>query len=550
MLRLLPILVVLSLLVPGVASAATGQRDPSFGSGGEFRLAGEPVRAVARQADGRLVLAGERRVYRLTANGNLDLTFGTSGFVTPAGADRLRALVLQPDGRIVVGGSAGTRATLWRFDAAGQPDAAFGTSGRATLTTTTATEQVTALALAAEDKLVVAGEGAGDSLVWRRRGRDGAPDANFNAGGRLAITFAADSTETATALAVQPNGRILLAGSTATDAFIARLHPVAGLDPAYPGAGKQRLNLGGTETAAGLLLQPDGKLVVTGRTSVGANGVVWRFQADGLPDDTFNDAGVQFLELDSSETLGAPLLQPDGKLVLPGSTGTSGAVHRLTGSGRRDPTFDADGTATINAAALTTGALQDNGNVVVAGTSGADGVLYRLFGDPFRVTASTTGNGALLVNGSACTFSCTHLLDPGTNVELRAVPFGGSYLAVVLGAPCGLPCSYAIDRPLSIHARFESFFPAVAATEPERDTSAPKITRARLIDRTVRFTLSEAATTTATVKRGGRVITRARGTKSALTLRKRLTPGRYRITLVATDAAGNRSKPVTLTARR
>ncbi len=59
LLRLLTLMTALSLAVPAVASAATAERDPNFGIGGEFRLAGDRIRAAALQPDGKLVAAGE-----------------------------------------------------------------------------------------------------------------------------------------------------------------------------------------------------------------------------------------------------------------------------------------------------------------------------------------------------------------------------------------------------------------------------------------------------------------------------------------------------------
>lgn len=563
MLRLLPIAALLFLAAPPVASAAVAQRDPSFGAGGEFRLAGQPIRAVARQADGKLVLAAEQRLVRLNANGTLDTTFATGGSVTPSGVDRLRALVIQADGKIVVGGAAGGRATLYRFDTHGSHDPGFGTNGRATLTTNSVAEQVNALALTSEGKLVAAGDSNGDAVVWRRRARDGAADVNFNAGGRVAVPFAAGTTETATGVAVQPNGRIVVVGSTSAsaDAFVARLHPVAGLDPAFATAGKLQLNLGGTETASAVTLQPDGKLVVAGRTSVGANGVVWRLLADGQPDDVFNDAGVQFLDLDADETLAAALTQPDGKLLLAGGTsagGGDGAVHRLTTTGRPDTAFDGDGSATVDGGAAETlhaAVLQPDTNLIVAGTSGADGVVYRLLGDPVTVTVVSGGGLIRSVPGNlACTGVCSLALDPGTTLELTAFNLGRYLFTNWSAGPCasfGPVCTFPVTAPVTITANF-LWLPLTgpaAAAEPA-DTSPPSITRARVVDRTVRFALSEPATTTATVKRGTRVVARVTGAKTALKLRKPLAAGRYRVTLVATDRAGNRSRPVTVSVRR
>ncbi len=86
-------------------------------------------------------------------------------------------------------------------------------------------------------------------------------------------------------------------------------------------------------------------------------------------------------------------------------------------------------------------------------------------------------------------------------------------------------------------------------TVTPRDTTAPRITRASIVGRTIRVKLSEQARTTATVKRGAKVVTRVSGDGTTLKLRKRLRRGRYRVELAAVDAAGNRSERFVLRVR-
>jgi uncharacterized delta-60 repeat protein len=141
-LRALPGLVVAAMLAfAPAASAAPGDLDPSFGSGGQVRLLESNEEsnagAVAVQADGRTLVAGYEKgnavVLRLLANGSLDLGFGAGGKATtvlPGGFSEFRSLAIQPDGKIVAVGSAkgavNTDFFFARLNTDGSPDASFG----------------------------------------------------------------------------------------------------------------------------------------------------------------------------------------------------------------------------------------------------------------------------------------------------------------------------------------------------------------------------------------------------------------------------------------
>jgi uncharacterized delta-60 repeat protein len=117
--RSLPLLLSLLILLVAApaASAAPGDLDPSFGSGGMVKLLESNeesyAEGIAIQPDGKIVLAGEEKgnavVLRLLPNGQPDPSFGTGGKVTlnfPGGHSEVRAVALQPDGKIVVAGAA------------------------------------------------------------------------------------------------------------------------------------------------------------------------------------------------------------------------------------------------------------------------------------------------------------------------------------------------------------------------------------------------------------------------------------------------------------
>lgn len=131
-------------------AARAGQLDPTFGSGGkaliDFANNSDYGRAVALQADGKIVVVGYSGVYpsfnsalaRLNSDGSLDTTFGNGGTVIApfSTTDSLEAVAIQTDGKIVVVGSAaatsgnnGTDVLVARYNCNGTLDTTFGSSG-------------------------------------------------------------------------------------------------------------------------------------------------------------------------------------------------------------------------------------------------------------------------------------------------------------------------------------------------------------------------------------------------------------------------------------
>jgi uncharacterized delta-60 repeat protein len=608
------------LMLPAAAPAKTGDRDVTFNGTGESRLDSggmDDSRAIVRQPDGKLVVVGDTsnsfsaRVHRLNADGTLDQGFGDKGTVvidSGAGEDHLTSVLVQPDGKVVLGGSAtGQKAVLYRLTAGGGPDQGFGVGGRVTLTTDAKVEKVHSLALQPDGKIVAAGASNGpvDGIVWRRSGVDGSPDVVFNAPPSVRINLGAD--ESANSVAIDRDGRVLVAGNTSANSngFVTRLTPQLAPDPAFQG-GTVVLDSGAQEFAVVVKVQPDGKVVVGGRSTFGAtpNAVVYRLKDNGEPDLGFNQTGTRFIDSGGDEAARDVLVAPDGKLVVIGQTtvNNDGAIYRLTPTGAFDLTFDGDGALGIDSGGIDTffdGLLEPDGNIVAAGASKLDGVVYRLLGDPFPLTVSKNGSGAGSVvsdpRGIDCGGTCTSTHDVGTRVTLAAVPAQGSTFAGWTGGGCPASpvCRVELRSAVKVTATFNANpAPAATATPTPKptttgrgstttsgttanDTTAPRVSAAKLSNRSfrlgnrrtalatavkrgtsARFTLSEDAAVTLTITRGNRTVvtlTRSGATRgqnlityTGRTTRGALKSGRYRMTLTATDRAGNRSSPVTL----
>jgi uncharacterized delta-60 repeat protein len=282
------------------------------------------------------------------ANSGLDPGFGTGGRVaTPLTGGRGEAVVVQPDGKIVV-------------------------ASKGSGTTTPAT---------------------GDFTVLRYL-PNGTPDAGFGTNGIAQINFPAGRTDEALDVALQSDGRIVVVGSTQAangelDFGLTRFNSDGTVDRSFGTNGVANVDFGaGSSVAQGVAIQPDGRIVAAGHASVGSGGndfALARFNADGTPDASFGTAGRVTTQLTGRTDLGmAVALAPDGRIVVAGRAEQSGlrrddfAVARYTSGGVLDPSFGAGAGfvttdfASGNEQANDVVVLAD-GSIVAAGYSGAAG---------------------------------------------------------------------------------------------------------------------------------------------------------------------------------
>jgi uncharacterized delta-60 repeat protein len=410
-----------------------------------------------------LLLSGAR--LGLSAPGDLDATFGSGGVVITdvAARESAAALVRQPDGTLVVAGTSygqeTTRVVLARYAPDGRLDVTFGKDGTVR-TTFEPWTSVSALIRQPNGKLVVAGS-SGDGMhapnvFLARYAPDGRLDPTFGSGGFVLTDFGGggEASEGAGALVLQPDGKLVVAGSMnsvphSSSLILARYHPDGRLDATFGAEGRVRTSIPGYATA--LIRQPDGKLVVAGgvghsRMSFGVV-LVARFLPDGRLDATFGSEGTVGTDFGDGSTAHALVRQPDGHLVVAGGSGIGGSnvvLARYAPDGRLDATFGKGGTVTTDLGAVEwANALvqQPDGKLIVAGTAidptrslssslllryQPDGRLDPAFGIDGVVTTAFTGNalvlqpdGKLVAAGGA---SSTAATSPWRAIRRRAVP--------------------------------------------------------------------------------------------------------------------------------
>ncbi|UQW99489.1 calcium-binding protein [Streptomyces sp. RerS4] len=284
-----------------------GSLDTGFGDGGLVRVeefGGSADGAdVAVQSDGRIIAAGKGggggfALVRLDTNGNLDPSLGGDGAVvagfTPTspqdGGGIARGMALQPDGKIVSVGYVGNTAFdigVARYLPDGTLDSTFSGDGMVTADFG-GTEFGNAVAVQPDGKIVAAGSG-GAGFALLRYNADGSPDTGFGAGGRTSVNFPGDGG-IARAMALQPNGKIILAGqaddpnsSEGTDFGLVRFNPNGTVDTGFGGDGFVLTGFLDFDEARGVLVQPDGNIVAAGHAS-GLAFALARYQGgDGTP---------------------------------------------------------------------------------------------------------------------------------------------------------------------------------------------------------------------------------------------------------------------------
>jgi len=185
--------------------------------------------------------------------------------------------------------------------------------------------------------------------------------AAYAAAGDLDPTFGGDGTVTTSfvgydgisAVAVQADGKIVVAGYTGGNDFgVARLLGNGNLDTSFDGDGKVTIDFGGYDGANAVAIQSDDKIVVAGYTSGPSDDfAVARLLTNGALDTTFDGDGKATVDFGGYDGASAVAVQSDGKIVAAGYTAgpaDDGAVARLLTTGTLDPTFSSDGKATVD----------------------------------------------------------------------------------------------------------------------------------------------------------------------------------------------------------
>jgi len=350
---------------------ADGTLDATFNFSAQTELT---VRTMVLQPDGKILVAanpsfssstGFRSVFRLNADGGVDSTFDIlSANSTAAPNGNVNTLILESDGKVIIGGTFTTvngqpRRGLARLNPNGMLDASFAVVFGANGT-------VNVVAVQPDGKILISGNFTYVNGVPRNRiarlNTDGSLDATFNA--VITQTGNLSSSFLISAIAVQPDGKILIGGSYGSGAInniffsgLTRLNADGSTDASF-----RTVHVGSVYTIA---VQPDGKILIGGNFSRTENTTtirnLARFNADGSFDTAF-DIGTG-----PNNPVTKIAVQTDGKIIIAGSFDSFNGtlrrdIARINSNGSLDTTFTADINSSSSALVV-----QPDGKILVGG---------------------------------------------------------------------------------------------------------------------------------------------------------------------------------------
>ncbi len=347
-------------------------------------LSWSDILALGLQPDGQILLGGQflkvngharTNLARLEPDGALDLGFTAQAAYGPY-YGQVNAFAIQADHKILVGGSftnlAGEyRANLGRLNPDGAADPSFSASSLATNAFAVYT-----IAVQPDGKVLVGGTfvaGGYTNLV--RLNPDGAIDTSFVQPPLQLLSFPYPDPALPLALALQPDGKILVAGFISTCGgayqdvcedftFLERLEPDGTLDTNFAAVPNpaQGPVMGHIESLA---IQPDGRLLVAGPFGGVPLATLVRLNLDGTVDTSFNPA--------INGEVKSIALQANGQIIVAGAFDTVGGlscsnIARVNSDGSVDGTFVPDLAYTIDSMAATVIVLQADGRLLVGGS--------------------------------------------------------------------------------------------------------------------------------------------------------------------------------------
>jgi uncharacterized delta-60 repeat protein len=347
-----------------------GAIDGTFGTGGIVKARSEENNSargygMALQPDGKIVMAGwnwpstiDFCVMRFNADGSFDNSFGTGGKVTTpigSGNDEGTNVAIQSDGKIVVTGSSfnasgNTDYVVIRYTSAGAVDSTFGTNGIVTtdinsydipegiaINSTTGAITIAGTSNSNYSLLGNHHTGNGDFTVVRYTS-SGALDGSFGTGGIATFDISSGSADAAHSLAVQPDGKLIVAGTTVRtvnnkDVVVIRLTTAGAPDASFGTGGIAIENYDGVNSdddCRSVAVQSDGKIVIGGSVdafpnTTGLNPIglmLMRFTTNGALDPSFNGDGKTAANIAWTDNdFGVAIALSGNRIYLAGSSG-------------------------------------------------------------------------------------------------------------------------------------------------------------------------------------------------------------------------------------
>ncbi len=390
-----------------------GDLDSSFGSDGivttDFGSDYDKARSVAIQNDNKIIVVGRAdsisntyiAVVRYDIDGSLDSTFGSDGKVTTniGNNSSANSVAIQSNGKIVAAGTIDNGSyndfAVVRYDTDGSLDSTFSGDGIVTTAIGSSSDEANSVAIQNDGKIVVVGasdNGSNRDFAVVRYDINGSLDSTFDSDGKVTTDFGGSKGDYANSVAIQSDGKIVVAGTSNNDFAVVRYDTNGSLDSTFGSSGKVTTAVSLSDQAYGVAIQSDGKIVVSGASLRGNSHVFCtvRYDTSGSLDSSFGSDGIVRTDFESIfNGAHSVAIQSDGKIVVAGAGNGDLAVARYDTSGSLDSTFGSDGKVTTDFESGEDGAysvaIQNDGKIVAVGDtyngSNSDFAVVRYMGD-------------------------------------------------------------------------------------------------------------------------------------------------------------------------
>lgn len=367
----------------------------------DFNYDNDVANSVAIQPDGKIVVAGysysnkSNRDFALTRyniDGTLDNTFGTDGKVTTdfnQDYDNIYSIAIQSDGKIVAAGVTATNSTdnfyfaLARYNVDGTLDRTFGNNGKLSDGFPGNLNAAHSIAIQDDSKIILAGHFDQDFALIKYT-KDGNKDNWYNSK-NIIITDFNSGIDIAQSVAIQTDGKIVVAGYSNIDFALARYNTDGTLDSSFGIEGKITTNIDSSNNVGtSMIIQSDGKIILAGRSN--ADFAMVRYNIDGTLDNTFGIDGQVTTNFNNKYSVALSLaLQSDGKIILAGFSYSESLIEnfslaRYNTDGSLDKTFGIEGKLTTEfgsrGSIATSACIQSDDKILLVGYSESDSTEY------------------------------------------------------------------------------------------------------------------------------------------------------------------------------
>lgn len=356
---------VLAIVAASISFAQVGKLDKSFGNDGivitPLSTSNDVAYDIAIQDDNKLIVVGsgdlqgsyfqDAIVIRYLPDGKIDSSFGINGLVTPklgSRTARLESVIIQQDGKILAGGTShniysGYDFTIIRLNKNGSADKSFGTNGKV-ITAFGADDWLSELKLLPNGKILAIGNSgffSHNTTCIARYNSDGLLDNSFGDGGKIQLS---ENAGVGNSIDVLPNGNYVVGGtyfgsSFSRHGFLKSITTSGVLDASFGNNGTTILPE--FYSIINVVALPNGKILCGGSKSFDNsfykdNFALYRFNANGLFDNSFGTNGIVTTVLDSVNNLdhgGRILVAPNGQIVQCGSSKGLAALLRYMPNG-------------------------------------------------------------------------------------------------------------------------------------------------------------------------------------------------------------------------